>query len=261
MDMLCGDKMNLNFIDNWKDNEIVFQKQLELNKFQLSNSLNYPDHWIADLKLLQLIKFNKCLELGCGVGAFSQFLKYNFSEVDYLGYDYSEVAINFAKTTWESPDKFILKNLHDVTCEDTSGFDLIYISGVVDCTAVLQTLLERELIEMRGRSELPGHPVIYGTTQKFMEWFSINDLNDLPPLAEMEALNRGAEQGADNLLGLLTKDEGFVAESIQEIDDTLKGVSKFELVDPFEKKEEILSEENGSAIPGGDESPTHEAQP
>jgi segregation and condensation protein B len=131
----------------------------------------------------------------------------------------------------------------------------------VDCTAVLQTLLERELIEMRGRSELPGHPVIYGTTQKFMEWFSINDLNDLPPLAEMEALNRGAEQGADNLLGLLTKDEGFVAESIQEIDDTLKGVSKFELVDPFEKKEEILSEENGSAIPGGDESPTHEAQP
>lgn len=130
--MLCGDKMNLNFIDNWKDNEIVFQKQLELNKFQLSNSLNYPDHWIADLKLLQLIKFNKCLELGCGVGAFSQFLKYNFSEVDYLGYDYSEVAINFAKTTWESPDKFILKNLHDVTCEDTSGFDLIYISGVVD---------------------------------------------------------------------------------------------------------------------------------
>lgn len=117
----------------------------------------------------------------------------------------------------------------------------------VDCTYVLQTLLERELIEMKGRSELPGHPVIYGTTQKFMEWFQIDDLKDLPPLAEMEALNRSAEQGADHLLGMLNKDEGFVAESIHEMDETLRSVAKFEIVDPFEKKEEAGLEENESS--------------
>lgn len=119
----------------------------------------------------------------------------------------------------------------------------------VDCTAVLQTLLERELIEMRGRSDLPGHPVIYGTTQKFMEWFQINDLNDLPPLAEMEALNRGLEQGAENLLGMLNQDQGFVAESINEMDETLRSVARFEIQDPFAKKEdgEGATGENSSA--------------
>ncbi|MBN8555473.1 MAG: SMC-Scp complex subunit ScpB [Deltaproteobacteria bacterium] len=115
----------------------------------------------------------------------------------------------------------------------------------VDCTGVLKTLLERELIEMRGRSDLPGHPVVYGTTEKFLEWFQIDKLNDLPPLSEMEALNRGFDKGAENLLGLLNRDEGFVSESLSEMDETLKKVTKFEIVDPFaaaEAKDEATEE-------------------
>ncbi len=56
----------------------------------------------------------------------------------------------------------------------------------VDCTAVMTTLLEKELIEERGRLELPGRPLLYGTTKNFLRCFSISDLSELPQLAAEE---------------------------------------------------------------------------
>jgi len=104
----------------------------------------------------------------------------------------------------------------------------------VDCTAVLKGLLDKNLIEMRGRSHLPGTPVIYGTTQKFLEWFQIANLEHLPPLSEVEAPNKRVEEGADNLIELLNRDEGFMAESIQEMDDTLKVVGRIRSIEELE---------------------------
>ncbi|MCU0347804.1 MAG: SMC-Scp complex subunit ScpB [Saprospiraceae bacterium] len=44
----------------------------------------------------------------------------------------------------------------------------------------LQKLLEKELISITGRSEAPGRPLLYGTSIKFMDYFGLKDLNDLP---------------------------------------------------------------------------------
>ncbi len=52
----------------------------------------------------------------------------------------------------------------------------------VDCSGVVSTLIEKGLIEERGRLELPGRPLLYGTTKTFLRSFSMNDLSDLPPL-------------------------------------------------------------------------------
>lgn len=104
----------------------------------------------------------------------------------------------------------------------------------VDCTAVLKGLLDKNLIEMQGRSNLPGTPVIYGTTPKFLEWFQIANLEHLPPLSEVEALNKRVEEGADNLIELLNRDEGFISESIQEMDDTLKDVGRIKSIEDLE---------------------------
>lgn len=52
----------------------------------------------------------------------------------------------------------------------------------VDCSGVVSTLVEKGLIEERGRLELPGRPLLYGTTKIFLRSFSLNDLGDLPPL-------------------------------------------------------------------------------
>ena len=52
----------------------------------------------------------------------------------------------------------------------------------VDCSGVVTTLVEKGLIEERGRLELPGKPLLYGTTKNFLRCFGINDLSELPPL-------------------------------------------------------------------------------
>jgi segregation and condensation protein B len=41
-------------------------------------------------------------------------------------------------------------------------------------------LLEKELIEIRGKSDAPGRPLLYGTSNAFMQYFNLNDLKDLP---------------------------------------------------------------------------------
>ncbi len=50
----------------------------------------------------------------------------------------------------------------------------------VNCDYAIQKLLEKELIELRGKSDTAGRPMLYGTTQKFMDYFGINDIKDLP---------------------------------------------------------------------------------
>jgi segregation and condensation protein B len=50
----------------------------------------------------------------------------------------------------------------------------------VNCDYSTQKLLEKELIEIKGKAETPGRPVLFGTSTKFMEYFGINDLNELP---------------------------------------------------------------------------------
>ena len=50
----------------------------------------------------------------------------------------------------------------------------------VSCDYSLQKLLEKELIVIKGKSEGVGRPLIYGTSQKFMDYFGINSMQDLP---------------------------------------------------------------------------------
>ena len=54
----------------------------------------------------------------------------------------------------------------------------------VDCTAVVSTLIEKDLVEERGRLELPGRPLLYGTTKNFLRCFSLSSLDELPPLPD-----------------------------------------------------------------------------
>jgi segregation and condensation protein B len=56
----------------------------------------------------------------------------------------------------------------------------------VDSGSVLHTLLEKGLIKIMGRKDLPGRPIVYGTTKAFLELFSLNTLSDLPTLREIQ---------------------------------------------------------------------------
>ena len=63
----------------------------------------------------------------------------------------------------------------------------------VDCSGVIQTLILKGLIEERGRLELPGRPLIYGTTPEFLKCFCVSNLDELPELPDHEDLPKNDE--------------------------------------------------------------------
>ncbi len=57
----------------------------------------------------------------------------------------------------------------------------------VDCSGVFNSLVDKGLIEEKGRLELPGRPILYGTTPLFLRSFSLSSIEDLPPLPKDES--------------------------------------------------------------------------
>lgn len=66
--------------------------------------------------------------------------------------------------------------------------EIEYLRGV-DSGGVLKTILEKKLIKILGKKDIPGKPLIYGTTREFLELFSLKDLKSLPTLKEIRDLS------------------------------------------------------------------------
>ena len=64
----------------------------------------------------------------------------------------------------------------------------------VDCSGVIGSLTAKDLIEEKGRLELPGRPLLYGTTENFLRCFNIENLEQLPPLPEEEKADEEPQQ-------------------------------------------------------------------
>jgi segregation and condensation protein B len=62
----------------------------------------------------------------------------------------------------------------------------------VDTGGALKGLLEKKLARIVGRKDVPGRPIIYGTTRKFLEAFNLKDLTELPTLREMKDFSSSA---------------------------------------------------------------------
>lgn len=58
----------------------------------------------------------------------------------------------------------------------------------VDASGVLATLLERNLVTIKGRSTVVGRPLLYGSTDEFLNYFGLRDLSELPRPEELRAL-------------------------------------------------------------------------
>ena len=72
--------------------------------------------------------------------------------------------------------------------------DIEKIRGV-DSGGVLRTLLEKKLIKIIGKKDVPGKPLVYGTSRKFLEVFGLKDLSALPTLKDLEGLGPPSIEG------------------------------------------------------------------
>ena len=69
--------------------------------------------------------------------------------------------------------------------QPTTKSELENIRGV-SCDYTIQKLLEKELVAIVGRSDSPGRPLLYGTSDKFMDYFGLKSLKDLPKLKDFK---------------------------------------------------------------------------
>jgi segregation and condensation protein B len=72
--------------------------------------------------------------------------------------------------------------------------DIEKIRGV-DSGGVLRTLLEKKLIKIIGKKDVPGKPIVYGTSKRFLEVFGLKDLSDLPTLKDLDSLGPPSMEG------------------------------------------------------------------
>lgn len=102
--------------------------------------------------------------------------------------------------------------------QPTTKTDVESIRGV-SCDYSIQKLLEKELISMLGRAETPGRPLLYGTSEKFMDYFGIKDLSELPKPKEFRAL--------DNSIGTPEKEEDLAVIEIEPFENDTIIVADF----------------------------------
>jgi segregation and condensation protein B len=90
------------------------------------------------------------------------------------------VGTHLKQTTKKRLSQAALETLSIIAYKQPiSKSELEQIRGV-SCDYSIQKLLEKELVEIKGRSDAPGRPLLYATSQKFMDYFGLKSLRDLP---------------------------------------------------------------------------------
>ncbi len=112
--------------------------------------------------------------------------------------------------------------------------EIEHIRGVT-VDGPLNTLLERKLVTIAGRSDKIGHPLLYGTTKKFLEYFGLNNLKELPQLEEFAETYRVKKKIPQEELALSEEDGGETGRSGTKLKFVLKG--------PEEEEEDQLEPE------------------
>jgi segregation and condensation protein B len=90
--------------------------------------------------------------------------------------------------------------------------DIEDIRGVAVASNIVKTLLEREWVRVVGHKDVPGRPAMYATTRKFLDYFNLQNLDDLPTLAEIRDLDSMntelALEGIDTVMVMTDSETG-----------------------------------------------------
>ncbi|PLX87337.1 MAG: SMC-Scp complex subunit ScpB [Desulfuromonas sp.] len=108
----------------------------------------------------------------------------------------SECADWIRKLSKERPFRFSPAALETLAMiayrQPITRSEVEYLRGV-DSGGVIKTLLEKGLLKVLGKKEVPGRPLVYGTSRKFLEFFGLRDIADLPTLREFGELDPAVE--------------------------------------------------------------------
>ena len=91
----------------------------------------------------------------------------------------------------------------------------------VDSSGVVRTLLEKKVISPSGRKKVPGRPIMYRTTRKFLEYFGLKDLSDLPTLEDFKESALENQVSPDQTVLLFDESSsGGTAETVDSVSES-----------------------------------------
>ena len=152
-------------------------KQSLIDKTFPNESINLEDR-ISELNI-QYLKEGHAFEI-CKISGGYQLV----SKKEYEHY----IRLIFEKNNEYTFSKPALDALAIIAYKQPISKNEIELIRGVDSSGVLKTLIANSLVEIKGRSSSPGRPLIYKTTNQFLEFFGLNNLSELPKLKEIEQL-------------------------------------------------------------------------
>ena len=100
--------------------------------------------------------------------------------------------------------------------QPVSRGDIEQIRGVAVSPNIMRTLMDREWVQFLGHREVPGRPMLYGTTRSFLDYFGVKKMSDLPPLEEIKQLVDPAFTGAEVEAEEIPKSSGTEVSPLEE---------------------------------------------
>lgn len=108
--------------------------------------------------------------------------------------------------------------------------DIEDIRGVAVSSNIIRTLVERDWIKVVGQRDVPGRPSLYATTKRFLDYFNLKSLDELPSLAELRNFDeidvKIAPEGASNAMPELLEDAFDSAKSLEQIEQAVSDASQ-----------------------------------
>jgi segregation and condensation protein B len=133
--------------------------------------------------------------------------------------DYQQYVVRHVKTKASRFSQSSLETLAIVAYrQPLTRAEVEHLRGV-DCGGVLKSLLEKRLIKILGKKDIPGRPLIYGTSREFLEVFGLKDLKSLPTLKEIQALEDVPQYERQEELPL-GQEEGTIEENTPALFET-----------------------------------------
>ncbi|MFK8103480.1 MAG: SMC-Scp complex subunit ScpB [Saprospiraceae bacterium] len=185
---------------------------------------------------------------------------------------FNTIATYLKQTTKKKLSKAALETLALVAYKQpVSKGEMEKIRGV-SCDYSIQKLLEKELVTISGRSDGPGRPLLYATSEKFMDYFGIKSLTDLPkpkdfkmpdneigesaPIEELNEINNSEEGAPNEETGTAEETEAGIIEVNGNLEESLSS----EVITAEESDETVVTEDLPAESVPASTTPTEEAQ-
>ncbi len=128
-----------------------------------------------------------------------------------------DLALWLSKLNRERPFRFSQAALETLAMiayrQPVTRGEIEYLRGV-DSGGVLKTLLDKGFLRILGKKDVPGRPLMYGTSRHFLEFFGLKDLSALPTLKEFSALEPALEPVLDSESGPAATEEFALSQSL-----------------------------------------------